>query len=586
MKHVLRCLSLAIIYLQITISNLIAQPISEKIDSLRSKQFEQGSLILKSSEGIDSFEISERYGSYSIKWANAETDSLLNILNNHGLKSIQYLNDSVSYLYFHPLPKDILYKNGNIRLGIPFFENARISDYHITLATKKVILFISDPHNFVGDINPLRNAITHIVSNNPSIDFYFLNEGFFEQRDQKEVLDSLQNSLSASIPKAYQVNFLAKNYIIDLATECQFLLKDRNIEQYPIDDSLAIRQTLKYEKLYKSVSLSQLTQKYNLENQFITTSFFINQQYNSDYPWLDEATYMERFRKWLSRRGENSMADIIANEIRITRCYLKRDTTMAEQIKKYMSLYTNKVPFAFIGDAHLPGIKKLLPDSIGYLLITANNQEYYYSSLPFDSLRFLDNSRARAFQKFSKDTLFKMKLPVSPFKHEWAFIRKGLLNRSQSFDRIADKFRQHLGKNTADLLLESIGLNDHLIPYKPDFIPTGLEALQEQRPGAFAKITSDKIEFYQDHNYMDNPARMEFLKNINIERYSYSDHAIKYTADTGHTFLAAFSMLENCWYLYDYGSNAVKMELFKSNPNITPQGKNIINISINSFCKN
>ncbi|NII29267.1 TraB/GumN family protein [Pseudoflavitalea sp. X16] len=587
MKYLLRIQVWVGLLLQalVLMSSGFAQTLPVKIATLRADDYSMPQLRLKQKVGADSFEVSEAYGPFVVRWAFADTNRFYEILHNNGFKKITYHSDSVSWIEFSR-GKEIAYQRGGIRFDEYFFENAVIKKNKIRPTTKQLLLFVEDPHNFSGEIPYLRNAITSVVLKNPSIAFYFLNEGFYGNNSVEVSLDSLYSVLSATVPAAYQVSQLTKNFIIDLAMECQVVLREKDIKQYAIDDSATIQRTLRYERTASNLTYNQKERIYSLQEEYENSPLYTYPGDDIGSEWLSEVQYWEGFRNWLVRKRERTLAQFAANEIRIIRSYLKRDTMMAEKISNYLSRFQNQIPFVFIGAAHLEGIVRLLPDSVGYLLISSKHSGLENPDFAFDSLRFI-NSREAALRKFASDTLLRMKLPVSPFAHEWKWIRKGLATINRSFNRIVDKFRQYLGESVATELISSVKHNPSFNQYKPDFDPNGFNALQEKHPGAFAKTEGDRIIFYHDHNYSGNTARMNFLKEIQLAEHPYTENVVKYIdPESGHSFLASFDVLGECWYLYDLGEMPVRLKLFRSSPNSEPRSQNTIRSLINTYCKN
>lgn len=577
-------------------NNTKSQSLADEINKIRTNEiWYPPSVELIRRPGTDSVEIRHYYTDLKLKWALADSVDFNRILTENGFSQINYLNDTICELIF-TREKAISYNGRQLRLNNRFWQNAVIIKHKVDSTTKRIVIFVSDPHSYSEEIPYLRDALMSLIRANKADSFYFLNEGYYEGPSREVKLDSLVKMLPDQSLMGIQLASLSKQFIIDVAIECRMMLKDEIIiDEYAIDDNEAILNTLKYENSLAN-ALPGIREEFNrlldeFEKQNPSPGF-----YDTGYKvWLDDIRQLERFKTSLTNKTRKEVHDYLSDQIQSLRGYTKRDTVMAQFINYFLSLYQQKTPIVFIGENHLPGITHFLHDSIGYVMIGSRDNEFVWhggrdyddeEKISFDSLRFI-NSRNNAFEKFAPDTLKNMKIPVLPFKNEWKSVRRSVNKINNSISKNVSRLGREVDDRTAREILSSVKSNPHFKNPQLDFAPEGSGTIRESHPEVFGKMDENGIILYNDRRFNNNTARINFLRNVYISSYANPGTTIKYIDEqTGNILLAYFDGKAGCWYFIDRGQEGINMNLLKFNPNVWPTSKSVLRVLNDLLTKN
>jgi hypothetical protein len=374
-------------------------------------------------------------------------------------------------------------------------------------------------------------------------------------------MDSLRQAMTGSIAYHYTAYQLSKRFVIDLAMQCR-LESTREIKEFAIDDTTAIKKTLKYELELagipqdRQLHYAQLIEDYNAEN--------FSENTWSSRQWLQGIEEYENYRKHHPAQSATPMGRYIRLEEAALRCYLRRDTAMAEQITLCVAGTGMPlgVPVVFIGGEHLKGIVDLLPRDVGWLYIDTHDHENYFDQgSGFDSLRVL-GSRKRAMTRFGTGKGAQMKIPVSPLAEEWPLVRSGIRKINTEFGREAAGLEGPFDAATKQEILAAVRTNPALEGYRIEF-GKGKLTIGDDGEGAFARISGNEIELFDDGHYSGNTARMNFIRNLSSPEYSYGRKALKFVDESGEVFETVSDPNSGTRYLAELGKGGADLHLFR-----------------------
>jgi hypothetical protein len=167
-----RCRSLLLIALLLQLGVLRAQSYLPMLQAIQ-RDSDANPTLLLTRINVDSFKLSGYGLSDSVcKFPAADSLAFVKALQEHGLKEINYVDSARSWLVFDRV-QTYRWAGQELVLKQGFFDNAALDDGKVDSGSKKLVIFVSDPHMVNANIPYLKRAILDIFKTKPRAHFYF-----------------------------------------------------------------------------------------------------------------------------------------------------------------------------------------------------------------------------------------------------------------------------------------------------------------------------------------------------------------------------------------------------------------------------
>lgn len=506
-------------------------------------------------------------------------------------------------------PQNFQFGKRSLKFSDEFYEYMKISSEFKPRSGNidKLVILVHEPHWLLAGQYQLIPGLKSFLEANSKYKFRFLVEGYWEEDIKYIPTKPILNRFSKDVSTASQVFSLLRDFRIDGPLAYR-LLYNPDLPALAIDDPDIIKKTppepdwkdsFEYQevftKIFKKLEKLPKEQRTEVSQILVFLSYCVmadaqNLKGEVAIDWYKQlAELYDAISNQLSILDFKTESSFLSNqaescrtEVAILQCALERDVVMAGNIANHFDEQSmaDKIPIAFIGNFHTPGLINRLPEGISYVVIEPQVSPLFVTPPKKDRDKFNDHL---------KIPLGNLKLRVAPLTRELpdyeSFLKRETLKiiaRKNTFEASSP-----LSSDVTSMINDTFKQNGILDGAQIDFAADG-QSPPPPFQGAFASFFYDSggenpklILYDREEGNWKHPCRINFLKKILLilpyEKFQRETKKARFYPDreNNRTFFWLYDSQNQIFYLYEWEEG---MNIFLLLP--LPRSKDEIHLRI------